>query len=330
MTDAPRPASAAGTPVAAPTGGRKLLLAALIACTFLTALDVFVVGTAMPTIVAQLGGVSLYTWVFSSYLLASTVTVPVYGKLSDVYGRKPIFTLGTLVFLLGSVLCGFSQDMAQLIACRAIQGLGAGAVFPVTLTIVADEFSLEERARIIGFFSATWGVAGIVGPLVGGFLTDYWHWRWIFFLNLPVGVVALAMLWWRLRERVERRSHQIDYLGAAVLMVALTALMLGLLEASGTLPRLSAGAIGLFLGGGALLALFAWHETRAPEPIVPLGLLGRRLILVTSLGVFLAGAQLGRRDVRAGLRARGPGRDRDHRRGALDPDLVHLAVGQRD
>jgi EmrB/QacA subfamily drug resistance transporter len=269
--------------------GRRLLLAALIVCTFLTALDIFVVGTAMPTIVAQLGGMSLYTWVFSSYLLASTVSVPVYGKLADTYGRKPIFTFGTAVFLLGSVLCGFAQDMTQLILFRVVQGLGAGAVFPVTLTIVGDQFSLEERARTIGLFSATWGVAGIVGPLVGGFITDYWHWRWIFFLNLPVGAAALAMLWWTLRERVERRQHRIDYAGALVLTIGLTALMIGLLEAGETLPRLSARAIGLFLIAGLLFAFCGWYERRVAEPILPLDLLRQRLILVAGLCVFLTG-----------------------------------------
>jgi EmrB/QacA subfamily drug resistance transporter len=269
--------------------GRRLLLAALLACTFLTALDVLVVGTAMPTIVSQLGGMSLYTWVFSSYLLSSTVTVPVYGKLADTYGRKPVFAFGTIVFLLGSALCGVAQDMTQLVAFRIIQGLGAGAVFPVTLTIVGDVFSLEERARIVGFFSATWGIAGIVGPVVGGFITDYLNWRLIFLVNLPVGAVALAMLWSTFRERVRRREHQIDYLGAATLTIGLTALMLALLEAGETLPGLSATAIALFGASAALLAFFGWHERRAAEPIIPPALLTRRLILVAGLCVFLNG-----------------------------------------
>ena len=270
-------------------GSRTLLLAALIACTFLTALDVFVVGTAMPTVVAQLGGVALYAWVFSSYLLASTVTMPIYGKLADMYGRKPVFTAGTLVFLVGSALCGLAQDMAQLIAFRIVQGIGAGAVFPVTLTIVGDQFSLEQRARVVGLFSATWGVAGIVGPLVGGLITDLLSWRWIFLLNVPVGAVALAMLWSQLREQVARRPHRIDYLGAVLLTGALTALMVGLLEAGETLPRLSLQVLALFGGALALLALFGWHARRAAEPILPLGLLARRLILVAGLGVFLGG-----------------------------------------
>jgi EmrB/QacA subfamily drug resistance transporter len=272
-----------------PVPPNRLLLVALLACTFLTALDILVVATAMPTIVAQLGGVALYSWVFSSYLLASTVTVPVYGKLADIYGRKPIFTLGTSVFLLGSVLCGLSQDMTQLVASRAVQGIGAGAVFPVTLTIVGDQYPLEQRARITALFSATWGVAGIIGPLIGGFLTDYWSWRWIFFLNLPVGAVALAMLWWLLHERIERRPHQIDYLGAALLTVALTALMIGLLDAGTTFPAVSFLALGLFGTAALLLGLFYRQERTAPEPILPLELLGRRLILVAGLCVMLCG-----------------------------------------
>lgn len=290
----PRPVSSDTTSgslgASAGGGGRGLLLAALMACTFLTALDVMVVGTAMPTIVAQLGGISLYTWVFSSYLLASTVTVPVYGKLADVYGRKPLFTFGTLVFLLGSALCGLAQDMTQLILFRVVQGLGAGAVFPITLTIVGDQFPLEERARTIGLFSAVWGVAGIVGPLVGGFLTDYWSWRWIFWLNLPIGVVALAMLWATFRERVTRRQVRVDWLGAAVLTAALTVLMLALLEAAATLPSVSATLAGLLLLGALLLGFCGWHTRRVPEPILPLHLLRRRLILVSGLCTFLAGA----------------------------------------
>ena len=270
-------------------GSRALLLAALIACTFLTALDVFVVGTAMPTIVAQLGGVALYAWVFSSYLLASTVTMPIYGKLADTYGRKPIFTAGTLVFLVGSALCGLAQDMTQLILFRIVQGLGAGAVFPVTLTIVGDQFSLEQRARIVGLFSATWGVAGIVGPLVGGLIADHLSWRWIFLLNLPVGAVALVMLWTQLREQVARRRRRIDYSGALLLTGGLTALMVGLLEAGSTLPTLSPTALVLFATALVLLALSGWHARRVPEPVLPLELLGRRLILVASLGVFLGG-----------------------------------------
>jgi EmrB/QacA subfamily drug resistance transporter len=269
--------------------GRALLLAALIACTFLTALDVLVVATAMPTIVAQLGGMSLYAWVFSAFLLAGTVTVPVFGKLSDIYGRKPIFTLGTVIFLVGSALCGMAQDMTQLIIFRAIQGLGAGAVFPITLTIVGDVFSLEERAKIVGLFSAAWGVAGISGPLIGGFLTDNFSWRWIFLLNLPVGVVALAMLWWTFKERVQRREHTIDYLGALLLMASLTALMVGLLDLGSTLPNVTGQTVAFFVAALLLLALFRWHERRAPEPILPLELLGRRLILVAGINAFGSG-----------------------------------------
>lgn len=267
-----------------------MLLVALVACTFLTALDVFVVGTAMPTIVAQMGGVALYAWVFSSYLLASTVTMPIYGRLADIYGRKPVFTAGTLLFLFGSALCGLAQDMPQLIAFRVVQGLGAGAVFPVTLTIVGDQFSLEKRARIVGLFSATWGVAGIAGPLVGGLITDHLSWRWIFLVNVPVGAVALAMLWSQLKERVARRHRRIDWIGALILTGGLTALMVALLHAGTTLPNVSPALVGLFIAALALLALAGWHAHRVPDPILPLDLLGRRLILVASLGVFLGGA----------------------------------------
>src|SRR4051812_17340026 len=179
---------------------RRLVVVAAMAGTFLSALDTSIVGTAMPTIVGQLGGLSIYTWVFSAYLLTSTTTVPLYGRLSDMYGRKPMFILGAALFVLGSALCGLSQNMAQLVAFRAVQGLGAGGILPVTFTILGDHFSVSERAKMSGLFSAVWGSSAVAGPTIGGFIVDYVDWRWVFYINLPFGAVSIYLMWRYLHE----------------------------------------------------------------------------------------------------------------------------------
>src|SRR5215217_8412821 len=169
---------------------RGLATVGVLLGTALAALDGTIVGTAMPTIIGKLGGVELYSWVFSAYLLTSTTTVPIYGKLADLYGRKPVFLVGVAIFLAGSVLCGLSQSMVQLIVFRAVQGIGAGAVLPVTMTLIGDLFSIEQRARLQGFFSGVWGVSSVVGPALGGLITDHVGWRWVFYINLPFGLVS--------------------------------------------------------------------------------------------------------------------------------------------
>src|SRR5436853_1455740 len=173
---------------------KALITIALMLGMALTALDVTIVGTAMPSIVGKLGGITLYSWVFSAYLLTSTTTVPIYGKLADLYGRKPMFLFGTALFLLGSVACGSAQTMVQLIVFRAIQGLGAGAVMPIVLTIIGDIFALEERARVQGLFSGVWGISSVVGPALGGIIVDHFSWRWVFFINVPFGILSCILL----------------------------------------------------------------------------------------------------------------------------------------
>ena len=272
---------------------RVLLTAALLVCTFLAALDVLVVVTAMPTIVASLGGLELYTWVFSSYLLASVASLPIYGRLADVYGRRPIFVLGTGVFLLGSLLCGSAQSMEQLVAFRAVQGLGAGAIQPVTLTILGDVYSLEERSRVSGLFSLVWTLAGVLGPPVGGLLAEHASWRYIFLLNLPVGLAAILMLSLAFRETVERRGHQIDYLGSGLLAAGLVALMLGMGEVQRRASEsFEPSAVVLLAVALSLGWVFVQHERRVEEPVVPLTLFQNRLIAVSSIGAFLTGAVL--------------------------------------
>lgn len=261
---------------------RRLATAATLVATFLTAMDTNVVSTAMPTIVGLLGGLSLYSWVFSIYLLATTVTAPIYGKFADLYGRKPVFAAGASLFLLGSLLCAAAQTMEQLILFRAIQGLGAGAVLPIAMTIVGDLYTLEERAKITALFSGMWGLASLAGPAVGGVLTDYVSWRWTFLINLPIGIAAIAMLWLTLREQVEHRRHQIDYLGAGLLAIGIGALMLGLLEGGRALPWDSWALRGLFITAAAAVVVFLLVEIRAAEPIIPLSLYRNRIIAASS------------------------------------------------
>jgi EmrB/QacA subfamily drug resistance transporter len=269
-----------------------LIIVALMLGTALAALDTTVVGTAMPTIIGKLGGVSLYSWVFSAYLLTSTTTVPVYGKLADLYGRKPVFLVGVAIFLAGSVLCGLAQSMVQLVVFRAIQGIGAGAVLPVTMTIIGDLFSIEQRARLQGFFSGVWGVSSIVGPALGGLITDHVGWRWVFYVNLPVGLLSAVLIILLLHERVEHRRRQIDYLGSATLTAGVTALLLGLLQGGDGWAWSSPESFVTFGAAALLLAVFLRTEARAPEPVLPLALFKNRIIAVASVAGALSGAAM--------------------------------------
>jgi EmrB/QacA subfamily drug resistance transporter len=276
---------------------RKLLitLATLIG-TFLAALDSTVVGTAMPTIIGELGGLSLYPWVFASYLLAATVTGPIFGKLSDTYGRKPVYLAGIFLFLAGSVLAGTSQTMTGLIAFRTLQGLGAGAVQPIAITIVGDIFELETRARVQGLFGAVWGISAVLGPAAGGLITYYVSWRWVFYVNLPFGLVAAALLAATLSESSLQRGssgRRVDYLGISLLTGGLVAVLLALLGGgSGGAPSLSASTLALFFGGTAALALFVAVETRVENPVVPLGLFRDRIFAVAVFGNLALGGVL--------------------------------------
>jgi EmrB/QacA subfamily drug resistance transporter len=269
-----------------------LIIAGLMLGTALAALDTTVVGTAMPTIIGKLGGISLYSWVFSAYLLTSTTTVPVYGKLADLYGRKPVFLVGVAIFLAGSVLCGLSQSMVQLVIFRAVQGIGAGAVLPVTMTIIGDLFSIQERARIGALFSGVWGVSSIAGPALGGLITDYVGWRWVFYVNLPVGLVSAGLIMALLHERVEHRRRQIDYLGSATLTAGITALLLGLLQGGDAWAWTSPESLATFGAAALLLAVFLWNEARVPEPVLPLSLFKNRIITVASIAGALSGAAM--------------------------------------
>src|SRR5437879_8446639 len=212
----------------------------------LAALDTTIVGTALPSIVGKLGGITLYSWVFSAYLLASHSAVAIYGKLADLFGRKPLFLFGTAVFLIGSIASGAAQSMEELIIFRAIQGLGAGAVLPIVLTIIGDIFELQERARVQGLFSAVWGLSSIIGPAAGGLIVDHFSWRWVFYINVPFGLVSCLLLALSLKEKVERKKQKLDYLGTLTLTGGIVALLFALLQGGTNWAWLSVPSIGLF------------------------------------------------------------------------------------
>ena len=267
---------------------RLEILGAILLALFLFALDQTVVGTALPKIVTDLKGDNLYTWVITVYLLTATISGPIYGKLSDVFGRRPIVIFAVSLFLVSSVLSGLSQEMWQLILFRGLQGLGGGAIFPVSLAVVADLYTPAERGKYLGLFGAVFGLSSLLGPGIGGFITDTISWRWIFFVNLPLGLIALFIMW-RLLPSIRRpeATHHIDFLGAGVFALAIAPFLVGLTnKQTGEWTDPAVG--GLMLAGLAFGALFIWIESRAPEPIVPLGLFRMRAFTISVSGMFLA------------------------------------------
>src|SRR5688500_102779 len=268
---------------------RVLVTIALMFAIAIPAMDATIVSTAAPTIVGNLGGLSLFSWVFSVYLLASTVTVPLYGKLADLYGRKPVLLSGCAVFLLGSVLCGVAQNMEQLIVFRAIQGIGAGAVQPITMTVIGDIFTIEERAKIQGLFSSVWGVTSLAGPAIGGLLTQGLSWRWVFYINLPIGLIAMFLIWRFFKERSERREHVLDYLGTVLLSGGAVSILLGLLHGVDAYGWVAPETLALFGLGAVLIGAFIVQEGRAPEPVLPLWLFRNKVIAVACLATFMGG-----------------------------------------
>ena len=260
---------------------------------FIAALEATVVGTAMPTVIASLGGLNYYSWVFSAYLVTSTVTVPVWGKLSDLYGRRVLYQIGIVIFLLGSVLSGLSGTMTQLIIFRAIQGLGAGALIPLGMTIIGDIFTLEERAKMQAYFSGVWGLSSIIGPLIGGFITDQLSWRWVFYINLPIGIIAALIIGLALKEPKLNEKPKIDYAGATLLMTAISLLMLALVEGGASVATLLTTQNILLIGGSIILLLiFVKVEKSASDPIIPFELFKNRTISVSVAAGFLAGVAM--------------------------------------
>lgn len=274
------------------TRRRRAVTAGVLTGMFIAALEATVVGTAMPTVIATLGGLSHYSWVFSAYLVTSTVTVPVWGKLSDLYGRRLMYQLGIGMFLLGTLLSGFSGSMTQLIVFRAIQGLGAGALVPLGMTIIGDIFTIEERTRMQALFSGVWGLSSIIGPIVGGFITDQISWRWVFWINLPVGVIAALIIGLALKEPKLDRKPTIDYAGALLLMGAISLLMLAMVEGGAGSSMFATQNLLLVIASAVLLLIFLRVERKAPDPIIPFELFQNRTVLISVIAGFLGGVAM--------------------------------------
>jgi EmrB/QacA subfamily drug resistance transporter len=277
--------------------GRALwtVFGALMLGMFLAALDQTIVSTALPTIVGDLGGLNHLSWVVTAYLLASTVSTPLYGKLGDMYGRKPLFLSAILIFLAGSMLAGASQSLNELIAFRAVQGIGAGGLMVGAQAIIGDIVPPRQRGRYMGLIGSVFGVASVAGPLLGGFFVDSLSWRWVFYVNVPIGAIAIAVVLLRLRLPAGGVRHRVDYLGAALLTAGVSALILLSTWGGEQYPWGSPTIIGLGIGGLALLAAFVWHEHRAAEPVLPLRLFRSSVFSVASglamlIGLVMFGA----------------------------------------
>ena len=262
---------------------RGPVLIALMVTTGLVAIEATILATAVPTIVGELGGFAQFPWLFSIYLLAQAVSVPVYAKLSDTVGRKPIILVGIGLFLIGSLLSGFAWSMTALILFRVVQGLGAGAVQPMAITIVGDLYSLQERAKVQGYLASVWAISSVVGPTLGGVFSQFVSWRWIFFVNIPLCLIAAWMLVRRYHEKVEPVRHRVDYRGAVLLTVSLTLLILGVLEGGQAWAWTSWQSNLVFGVGIVTMFTFFAAERRAAEPILPLWVISRRLLGVTAL-----------------------------------------------
>jgi EmrB/QacA subfamily drug resistance transporter len=289
MTATEKPAKPAAVGLRSERGP---VLIALMLSTALVALDATILATAVPSIVGDLGSFSQFPWLFSINLLTQAVTTPLYGKLADIVGRRPLLFFGIAVFLAGSVLCGVAWSMPTLIIARAVQGIGAGAVLPMTITVVGDLYSVEERARVQGYVASVWGAAAVVGPTLGGLFSEYLSWRWIFFVNIPLGGLAALMLWRSFHERVVRREHKLDIAGAVLLTTGFSLLILGLLEGGVAWDWSAPISYGVFVGGLAALVAFVLVERRAAEPVLPLWVFSRRVLVGGNLAAVAIGVSL--------------------------------------
>lgn len=271
---------------------RPFVLAAVMLAMFMAAIEATIVSTAMPAIVGELGGFSLYSWIFSSYLLMNAVTVLIYGKLSDLFGRKPVLIFGISVFLIGSILCGLTNSMEWLIAARFVQGLGAGAVMPIASTIVGDIYSKEERAKIQGYLSSVWGISAIMGPALGGLLVQFVSWRFVFWINIPLGILAIAGLVRYLHENVEKKKHSIDYKGAFLLFVSVSTTMIVLVEGGIRWEWFSSPIFILSAAAALSFVLFIRQEKRALEPMMPFGIWREKSIFIANMTSLTTGVML--------------------------------------
>jgi EmrB/QacA subfamily drug resistance transporter len=268
---------------------REVVFIAMILAIFMVSVEATIVATAMPTIVGDLGGLRYFSWVFGAYLLTQAVTIPIYGRLADFFGRKALLIVAIVVFLAGSILSGFAHDMLTLILFRALQGIGAGGVQPIAITIVGDMYQGRERARVQGFLSSTWAFSAVIGPLLGAFLIQHFGWPIIFWLNVPVGIACIAVVVRVYHEHIERVAHRIDYAGSILLAIGVGTLMYVLVMAGNMPLRPALTLAGIAI---AVLAVLIWHELRAPEPMMPLFLYRIRIILVANSGNFFLGAMM--------------------------------------
>ena len=279
-----------------PLTHRQILVvfSGLMAGMLLAALDQTIVSTALPTIVGELGGLDHLSWVVTAYLLTTTASTPLYGKLSDIYGRRLMFQSAIVIFVIGSMLCGLSQEMLQLIVFRGIQGIGAGGLMAMAFAIIGDIVSPRERGRYTGYLGAVFAVASVAGPLLGGYFVDHLSWRWVFYVNVPIGIVALVITSSVLRLPFVRRDHTIDFAGAALLVAAVSTLLLALVWGGSEYPWGSSTILGLFAAAAILTGLFLWWEHRTAEPILPLRLFGGRVFSTgVALSFLLGGAMFG-------------------------------------
>jgi EmrB/QacA subfamily drug resistance transporter len=268
---------------------RPLVLGAIIIGMFMAAIEGTIVSTAMPGIVGDLGGFSTFSWVFSAYLLMSAITVLIFGKLSDLFGRKPIYTIGVVIFLIGSLLCGFAESMETLILFRLIQGIGAGAVQPIALTIVGDMYTMEERAKIQGYLASVWGISAIAGPALGGVFVQYLDWAWVFWMNIPLGILSLVGIVLLLHESIDKERKSIDYAGAALLLVSISALMVVLIEGGVHWAWTSAPILILVSISIVAMVLFFRVERKVKEPLMPLGIWRDPVIAISNSVTFTTG-----------------------------------------
>lgn len=277
--------------------GRKtnvlLVTIAIFVATFMTAIEGTIVSTAMPTIISNLHGMKLMNWVFSIYLLTNAMMTPIYGKMADRIGRKPIFIFGLALFVIGSSLCGLSNHMGTLIISRAIQGLGAGAIMPVSFTIIADIYPIEKRAKVLGFNGSAWGIASIIAPLLGGFIVDKLTWHWIFFINVPIGIITIGLIWYFLQEEKKTSAEPVDYWGSLWLMAALLSLLYGFQVMGEAKPSV------LVLGSMLVIAVVAFYlfirvEKHAQDPIISLSLFKNRTFVVqNAVAALVSGFLIG-------------------------------------
>lgn len=268
---------------------KPIVLAAIIISTFMSAIEGTIVATAMPGIVSELGGFSLYSWVFSSYLIMQAVSILIYGKLADLYGRKPVFLFGLTVFLIGSLLCGMASSMFMLILFRFIQGLGAGAVTPIANTLVGDLYSIEERGKVQGYLSSVWGISAILGPLIGGFFVQYVSWSMIFWMNIPIVLLTMIGIVFFLHENVEKKQQKIDYVGSFLFLVAILSMMVILIQGGTSWDWASIEIVSLFFVSCFFFLLFFYHQSKFEAPMFPLSLWKERVIVNANLATLTSG-----------------------------------------